>query len=165
MKKLVKLNTLLLSLLMLATSACDSKEATDKTREPEKAVTEEAASSVEVKEQEPVKLSNEQVENIIRRSYPYVAMYNVNNKFALKQGGWNTVDADTRLKDHTMREIARPNNDTLYIACMLDLRKDPVILDIPAFDSKYVSLMVTGYDHYVNVPLSVTKGDLKNPRK
>ncbi|MCP4258337.1 MAG: DUF1254 domain-containing protein [Planctomycetes bacterium] len=92
-------------------------------------------------------------------------MYNVNNKFALKQGGWNTVVADTKLKDHTMRDIARPNNDTLYIGCMLDLRKDPVILEIPAFDSKYVSLMVTGYDHYVNVPMSTTKGDFKKPEK
>jgi len=64
-----------------------------------------------------------------------------------------------------MRDIARPNNDTLYIGCMLDLRKDPVILDIPAFDSKYVSLMVTGYDHYVNVPMSVTTGDFKKPEK
>jgi hypothetical protein len=92
-------------------------------------------------------------------------MYNVNNKFALIQGGWNTVVADTQLKDHTMREIARPNNDTLYIGCMLDLRKDPVILDIPAFDSKYVSLMVTAYDHYVNVPMSVSMGDFKKPEK
>jgi hypothetical protein len=40
-----------------------------------------------------------------------------------------------------------------------------VILDIPAFDSKYASLMVTGYDHYVNVPLSVTKGDFGKPEK
>ena len=112
-----------------------------------------------------VELSDEQVENIVRRSYQYVAMYNVNNKFALKQGGWNTLAADTALKDHTMREIARPNNDTLYISCLLDLRKDPVILEIPAFDSKYVSLMVTGYDHYVNVPISVTKGDFKKPEK
>ena len=110
-------------------------------------------------------LSDSQIEDIVRRSYQYVAMYNVNNKFALKQGGWNTCDADTELKDHTMREIARPNNDTLYIGCMLDLRKDPVIIDIPAFDSKYVSLMVTGYDHYVNVPMSVTKGDFKKPEK
>jgi hypothetical protein len=54
------------------------------------------------------------------------------------------ADAGTELKDHTMHEIARPNNDTLYIICMLDLRKDPVILEMPAFDSKYVSLMVTG---------------------
>ena len=112
-----------------------------------------------------VELSDAQIENIVRRSYQYVAMYNVNNKFALKQGGWNTVVADTQLKDHTMKDIARPNNDTLYIGCMLDLRKDPVILDIPAFDSKYVSLMVTGYDHYVNVPMSVTTGDFKKPEK
>jgi len=110
-------------------------------------------------------LSQQQVEDIMRRSYQYVAMYNVNNKFALSQGGWNTIRADTELKDHTMSEIARPNNDTLYIAAMLDLRKDPVILDFPAFDSKYVSLMVTGYDHYVNVPLSVTKGDFTKPEK
>lgn len=110
-------------------------------------------------------LTDQEIENIVRRSYQYVAMYNVNNKFALKQGGWNTVEADTKLKDHTMREIARPNNDTLYIGCMLDLRKDPVILDIPAFDTKYASLMVTGYDHYVNVPMSVTKEDFKKPEK
>ncbi|MGB6012352.1 MAG: DUF1214 domain-containing protein, partial [Desulfobacterales bacterium] len=112
-----------------------------------------------------VELGDAQIEDLVRSSYQYVAMYNVNNKFALKQGGWNTVVADTQLKDHTMRDIARPNNDTLYIGCMLDLRKDPVILDIPAFDSKYVSLMVTGYDHYVNVPMSVTTGDFKKPEK
>ncbi len=111
------------------------------------------------------KLTDEQVENIVRQSYRFVGMYNVNNKFAIAQGGWNTIVPDTTLKDHTMRDIARPNNDTLYIGCMLDLRKDPVILDIPAFSSKYVSLMVTGYDHYVNVPMSVTLGDFKKPEK
>ena len=110
-------------------------------------------------------LTDEQIENIVRRSYQYVAMYNVNNKFALKNGGWNKCVADTQPKDDTTREIARPNNDTLYTGCMLDLRKDPVILDIPAFDSMYASLMVTGYDHYVNVPMSVTKGDFGKPEK
>ena len=60
-------------------------------------------------------LTDEEIDNLVQRSYQYVAMYHVYNKFALKQGGWNTVDADTELKDHTMREIARPNNDTLYI--------------------------------------------------
>jgi len=112
-----------------------------------------------------VKLSDAQIDNLVRRSYPYVAMYNVNNKFALKQGGWNTMAADTQLKDHTMREIARPNNDTLYISCLLDLRKDPVILEMPAFDSEYVSLMITGYDHYVNIPMSTRQGDFKKPEK
>ncbi len=110
-------------------------------------------------------LTDEEVQNLVKRSYQYVAMYNVNNKFAFKQGGWNTVDSDTKLKDHTMRDSARPNNDTLYISCMLDLRKDPVILEMAAFDSKYVSLMVTAYDHHVNVPMATRLGDFKKPAK
>ncbi len=110
-------------------------------------------------------LSDKDIENIIRRSYQYVAMFNVNNKFALTQGGWNTVKADTRLKDHTMRDIARPNNDTLYIGCLLDLRNDAVILSIPAFDSMYASLMVTAYDHYVNIPMATRLDDFQKPEK
>jgi hypothetical protein len=110
-------------------------------------------------------MTDEQVENLVRRSYQYVAMYNVNNKFAMKNGGWNTVDADAQLKDHTMREIARPNNDTFYISALLDLRKDPMILEMPAFDSDYVSLMVTGYDHYVNIPMATRLGDFGKPEK
>ena len=110
-------------------------------------------------------LNDDDIKNLVTRSYQYVAMYNVNNKFAIKQGGWNTVDPDTELKDHTMREIARPNNDTLYISCLLDLRKEPVILDMPEFDSDYVSLMVTGYDHYVNIPMSTRQGDFDKPEK
>jgi hypothetical protein len=70
-------------------------------------------------------LTDDQIENLVKRSYQYVAMYNVNNKFALKQGGWNTLDADTKLKDHTMREIARPNNDSFYASALLDLRAEP----------------------------------------
>ena len=105
-----------------------------------------------------VDLSDEQVEDIVRRSYQYVALYNVVNKSSMDPNnpartGWNNCVADTELKDHTMKIIARPNNDTLYIGCAMDLRKDPVILDIPAFDSKYVSLMTFTYDHYINVPL------------
>ena len=110
-------------------------------------------------------ITDKEIDNLVKRSYQYVAMYNVNNKFAIKQGGWNTIDVDTQLKDHTMREIARPNNDTLYISALLDLRKDPVILEMPAFDSDYVSLMVTGYDHYVNVPMATRLDDFKKPEK
>lgn len=149
-KRMLWISVMLLGVLFLYGS-CTKAEKTESTE------IQSAPSTME--------LSDQEIDNIVRRSYQYVAMYNVNNKFALAQGGWNTVVADTKLKDHTMRDIARPNNDTLYIACMLDLRKDPVILEIPAFDSKYVSLMVTGYDHYVNVPMSVTKGDFKKPEK
>lgn len=65
-------------------------------------------------------LTDAEVKNLVQRSWQYVAMYNVNNKFAVKQGGWNSVDADTELKDHSLRSIARPNNDSLYIVAMLD---------------------------------------------
>ena len=110
-------------------------------------------------EKTPADLSDAQVEDLVKRSYQYVALYNVNNKAAVQTGGWNKMVVDTALKDHTFRDIARPNNDTLYVCAMLDLRKDPVILDIPAFDSKYVSLMATAYDHYVNVPMTTRLGD------
>jgi len=116
-----------------------------------------------------VELNDDQVEEIVRRSYPYVALYNVINKAALDAGnpagtgGWNRMNVATELFDHNVKMIARPNNDTLYITCMMDLRKDPVILKIPAFDSKHVSLMAVAYDHYVNMPMSVTKGDFRNP--
>ena len=155
--KIIKVTLGIVSLLHLfLTVSCGGKEepAQPAAVEPDKMV---MATTGE--------LTDEQIENIVRRSYQYVAMYNVNNKFALKNSEWNKCIADTELKDDTTREIARPNNDTLYIGCMLDLRKDPVILDIPAFDSKYASLMVTGYDHYVNVPMSVTKGDFGKPEK
>ncbi len=112
-----------------------------------------------------IALSDEQVENIVSRSYQYVAMYNVNNKLAIKQGGWNTALADTALKDHTLREIARPNNDTYYTTCFLDLRQDPIIIDVPAFYSKYASLLVSGYDHYVSMPIVSRLGDYKKPEK
>jgi hypothetical protein len=42
---------------------------------------------------------------------------------------------------------------------MLDLRAEPMIIETLAFDSKYVSLMATGYDHYVNIPMSTRLGD------
>ena len=80
-------------------------------------------------------MSDQEIDNLVRRSYQYVAMYTVNNKMALKQGGWNRVEADTELKDHTMKDIARPNKDTHYITAIVDLRKEPVILEIQAFDS------------------------------
>jgi hypothetical protein len=114
------------------------------------------------------KLTDEQIENIVKRSYQYVAMYNVNNKFAfgekgMSTGGYNKGLRNTQLLDHTVKAIARPNNDVLYQMAMLDLCKDAAVFTFPAFDSKYVSLMATGYDHYVNIPLSTTNGDFKKP--
>ncbi|WP_224483357.1 DUF1214 domain-containing protein [Robertkochia aurantiaca] len=110
-------------------------------------------------------ITDQQVEEIVKHSYQYVAMYNVNNKSAIQNGGWNTIAIDTTLKDHTLKLIARPNNDSFYIICALNLQQEAAVIEMPAFDSKYVSLMVTGYDHYVNIPLSTRQNNFKEPEK
>jgi len=116
-------------------------------------------------------LSDAEVDNIVRRSYQYVAMYNVINKGAMDPanpmatGGWNRIKAQAALADHTMQAIARPNNDTLYASVMMDLRNDAVVVESPAIDSNYVSLEVSGYDHYVTVPVSTRQGDFSAPSR
>jgi hypothetical protein len=119
-----------------------------------------------------VELTDAQVENIVRRSYQYVAMYNVIQKFALDSGsgalfmdGFNKPKASTVLADHNVKSIARPNNDTLYQGADLDLRLDPVIIEFPVIDSKYVALETSGYDHYAGVPLATSVGDFNTPTK
>jgi hypothetical protein len=118
---------------------------------------------------ETVALDDAQMEELVRRSYQYVAMFNVNNKGALDTenpqftGGYNRVKPNTELADHTLQAISRPNNDTLYTNALIDVTEEPIVLKIPAFDSTYVSLMVTGYDHYVNIPMSTNQGDFDEP--
>jgi len=117
-------------------------------------------------------LSDKEVNNLVRRSYQYVALYNVIQKFALDPvsgslfaDGFNKTVAATELVDHNMKSIARPNNDTLYQGAVLDLRLDPIIVEYPAIDSKYVVLETSGYAHYVDVPLASTNGDFNKPTK
>ena len=115
------------------------------------------------------KLTDKQIEEIVKRSYQYVAMYNVNQKMALAElgvttRGYNKGMRNTELLDHSVEFIARPNNDVLYQLAMLDLRKDAIVFKIPAIDSKFVSMMATGYDHYVNIPMSTVDGPLDKPR-
>lgn len=110
------------------------------------------------------------VDNLVRRTYPYVAMFNVINKSVMMEENptrteWNGTFAATALLDHTSKAIARPNNDTLYVSTIMDLRSEPIIVSYPAFDSKFVALEISAYDHYVDIPLTTTKGDFKEPVK
>ncbi len=57
--------------------------------------------------QQAIKLSDQEVENLVRRSYQYVAMFNVIQKFALEPAsggmfmdGFNRPKASTALTDH-----------------------------------------------------------------
>ena len=114
-------------------------------------------------------LSRSDMENIVRRSYQYVALYDtllgfcLNEKNPFATDGWNKTHYPKGLMDASVRAIPRPNNDTLYVLSMMDLRADPVIVHYPAFQSKYVSLETSALDHYVNMPLATSKGDFKKP--
>jgi len=139
----MKSNLLLLGLLSLLIFGCNSKP--------------DSASN----------LTDAELTTIVKQSYQYVAMYNVNNNFAMMESnplssqGWNKTKFNLTLADHTVKAIARVNNDTYYIISMLDLRDDAVVINYPAFDTKYASLEVSGYDHYVTVPIATSKGDFK----
>jgi hypothetical protein len=65
--------------------------------------------------------------------------------------------------DASVRAIPRPNNDTLYVLSLMDLRKDAVVIQYPAFNSKFVSLETSALDHYCEIPLATSKGDFKKP--
>ena len=114
-------------------------------------------------------LSQDEVENLVRRSYQYVALYNTLLNFALNEknpfytGGWNKTYKAHGLMDASVRDIPRPNNDSLYIISMLDLRVEPIIVHYPAFSSRDVSLETSALDHYVDIPLATSKGDFKKP--
>ena len=124
----------------------------------------------ETKVQQDITLDDVQIENIVRRSYQYVAMYNVIQKFALDPAsgslfmeGYNNPVASTELVDHNVKTIARPNNDTLYQGSVLDLRNEAMIIKYPAIDSKYIALETSGYSHYAGVPLASSNGDFSKP--
>ncbi len=114
-------------------------------------------------------LSNADAENIVRRSLQYVALYDTllnftfNKKNPFASGGWNKTHYPEGLMDASVRAIPRPNNDTLYVMSLLDLRQDPVVIHYPAFSSRFVSLETSALDHYVNIPLATSKGDFKKP--
>ena len=79
-------------------------------------------------------LSNADAENIVRRSLQYVALYDTllnftfNKKNPFASGGWNKTHYPEGLMDASVRAIPRPNNDTLYVLSLLDLRQDPVVI-------------------------------------
>jgi hypothetical protein len=116
-----------------------------------------------------VQLSDADAKHLVRRSLQYVALYDTllnftfNKKNPFASGGWNKTHYPAGLMDASVRAIPRPNNDTLYVLSLMDLRKDPVIIHYPAFQSKFVSLETSAMDHYVEIPLAVSKGDFKKP--
>ncbi len=116
--------------------------------------------------------SNENLRELVTYTYPYVAAFNTLHNIveepkngSLGTGGWNKLSIPEGLANHYTVSVPRPNNDTLYVIATLDLRKEPVIVVYPAYDSAYVSLDIISLDHSIGIPLSTSKGDFKDVTK
>ncbi|MQA92118.1 MAG: DUF1214 domain-containing protein [Gemmatimonas sp.] len=109
------------------------------------------------------------LKELVQRGYPFVVMTNVLGGFALSgrnpfsTHGWNRMYRPTGLMDHNVRAISWPNTDTLYLIATLDLRAEPQVVRYPAFDSVYVSLETSALNHYIDIPLSSSRGDFQKP--
>jgi hypothetical protein len=148
-------------LLLAATVSCDRGSAPDTAPDT-------PAATPDVTTAKPA-LTSAEMENLVRRSYQYVALFNTLNDFAVNaknpfaSGGWNKTHYPQGLMDASVRAIPRPNNDTLYVLSLMDLRKDAVVIQYPAFNSTFVSLETSALDHYCEIPLATSKGDFKKP--
>lgn len=112
--------------------------------------------------------SEENLRELVTYTYPYVAGFNAINNLTMPTKnedsnlqGWNKINKPTKLFNHLNTGVPRPNNDTLYVTATLDIRNEPVILTYPAFDSDFIALEVSSYDHSVSVPLSTANGDFQ----
>ena len=65
-------------------------------------------------------------------------------------GAFNTFAHDTRLLGPEVKQIVRPNNDTLYSKAVLDLRAEPMVLRVPAVPDRYYSFqLIDLYTHNI----------------
>jgi hypothetical protein len=65
--------------------------------------------------------------------YPREAFFSSYEKIA-KKGGEGRWVHRRQLCDEHSTDFPRPNNDTLYSSCMVDLSKGPVVIETPAID-------------------------------
>lgn len=112
--------------------------------------------------------SDQRLKELITYTYPYVATFNTLFNFSkpsengsISTGGWNKQYIPQKLADHNTTAIPRPNNDSLYLLSLLDLRAEPVIITYPVYDSDNVIMDVVALDHSIEIPLSTSQGDFK----
>ena len=76
----------------------------------------------------------------------YVTMINENSPYY--RAPCNQIVHDTRLADHTRKDVVAMNADTLYSNFGLDLRAEPVVISVPDVpDRYYVMQCVDMYTH------------------
>lgn len=73
-------------------------------------------------------------------AYPMLENLRTMTLQAVLPGSFNRFEHSEGLLGPEFREIVRPNNDTVFSAAWLDLRAEPVIIQIPTICERYYSL-------------------------
>jgi len=81
-------------------------------------------------------------------AYPMLENYKTMQAQALSGDSFNSFTHATHLQGPEYRDIVRPNNDTLYSTLWMDLRAEPLVVQIPSVTDRYYSFqMVDMYTH------------------
>ncbi|RLL90769.1 hypothetical protein BG32_11090 [Mesotoga sp. HF07.pep.5.2.highcov] len=81
-------------------------------------------------------------------AYPMLENYRTMYVEAVSSGKFNTFTRIKTLFGPDSKTVVRPNNDTIYSTAWLDLRAEPIVVDLPGVKDRYFSLqLVDMYTH------------------
>ncbi|MBN2219128.1 MAG: DUF1254 domain-containing protein, partial [Kosmotogaceae bacterium] len=81
-------------------------------------------------------------------AYPMLENYRTMYVEAVSSGKFNTFTRIKTLFGPDSKTVVRPNNDTIYSTAWLDLRAEPLVVELPAVSDRYFSLqLVDMYTH------------------
>jgi hypothetical protein len=92
-------------------------------------------------------LSPQEIEKISEEAYIYAFPMLMGYRFAFAsflmpglpshRGPTNTLTGKAVTLDHTFKDVVTPNADTPYSMALLDLRAEPIVLQVPAVKDRY----------------------------
>jgi hypothetical protein len=92
-------------------------------------------------------LTPQEIEKITEEAYTYAFPMLMGYHFAFAsffmpqlpsyRGPVNTLTGKAATLDHTFKEVVTPNADTLYSMALLDLRAEPMVLQVPPIKDRY----------------------------
>jgi hypothetical protein len=92
-------------------------------------------------------LTPQEIEKITEEAYTYAFPMLMGYRYAFAsflmpqlpsyRGPTNTLTGKAATLDHTFKEVVTPNADTPYSMALLDLRAEPMVLQVPAITDRY----------------------------
>ncbi len=93
------------------------------------------------------KLTTQEIEKIAKEAYTYAFPMLMGYRFAFAtfltpglptyRGPANGIHSKAATLDHTFRDVVTPNADTPYSFGLLDLRAEPVVIQVPSVTDRY----------------------------